>query len=202
MNHEIQHRRRRSNECSQCGSFDVEVKHFSDEIEYKGIRLDAEGLVTTLCRSCRHSWETQGQEQDNLALLREMYVAKRDAIREADGLLTGEQIEYVLRRLNISKAQAAVLFGGGPNAFGKYLSGEVLQSFAMDRLLRLTLAFGQRAVGLLRLGRDLPLELNCGGIFVAPKSYESDAGMSSATLVINDQKFVDVSKSMKAVVLQ
>lgn len=60
-----------------------------------------------------------------------------DAKRCADHLLPGDEIRAVRRQLGLTQQEAAVLFGGGANAFSKYERGDVIQSVAMDRLLRL-----------------------------------------------------------------
>jgi len=85
-----------------------------------------------------------------LARIRVVFAEKRDAVRVRDGLLSGDEIAAVLNDLGLNRAQAAAVFGGGPNAFAKYINGEVLQSFAMDRLLRLTHRAGAAAVSFLR----------------------------------------------------
>ena len=154
--------------CLRCGGHDVNVLHRSDIVDFKGLTLEVDGLAETACRTCDLRWTTPGQEQDNLALLKAAFAAKRDEVRDSEGLLMGSQIAAVLDQLRLSRADAAVLFGGGPNAFGKYIAGEVLQSFAMDRLMRLALAVGPQAVRYLKLGRDAPLKLNAAGYFVAP----------------------------------
>lgn len=159
---ELKPRKRDPHVCMRCNSRDVSVEHYSDVLDFKGLTLEVDGLAQTRCKNCDYRWTTAGQEQDNLARLREAYAAKRDAVRDREGLLTGEQIGYVLSELQLSKAEAAELFGGGPHAFSKYMTGEVLQSFAMDRLLRLALAFGPRAIEVLKKGRNAPLRLNCG----------------------------------------
>ena len=141
---------RKPNICMRCGSSQVLIEHRSDVVDFKGLTLEAEGLVETVCQKCQHRWVTDGQEIDNLAILRTAYSIKRDEVRAKEGLLTAEQIEYILARLGLSKSEAATLFGGGANAFYKYIGGDVLQSFPIDRLLRLTLAFGQQAVAYLR----------------------------------------------------
>ena len=156
---------RKPNICMRCGSSQVLIEHRSDVVEFKGLTLEAEGLVDTVCQKCQHRWVTDGQEIDNLAILRAAYSIKRDAVRSREGLLTAEQIEHILARLGLSKSEAATLFGGGANAFYKYIGGDVLQSFPMDRLLRLTLAFGQQAVAYLRLGQSAPLYLDVGKDF-------------------------------------
>ena len=42
-----------------------------------------------------------GQEQDNLAIIRQAFALKRDHVRANEGLLTGEQIEDVLELLSV-----------------------------------------------------------------------------------------------------
>lgn len=164
-------RRQSPNVCFRCGKNDVHVEHFGDMLDFKGITLEVHGLAQTRCKACNYIWTTDGQEHDNLKLIRAAYAAKRDAIRTTDGLLTGEQIEDVLDLLSLTKADASRLFGGGPNAFSKYISGDVLQSFAMDRLIRLTLAFGDAAKHLLTLGKHAPLRLNAGHhLFASPST--------------------------------
>jgi putative zinc finger/helix-turn-helix YgiT family protein len=166
-------RKRSPNTCLKCGSKNVLVEHFGDNIDFKGLTLEVEGLAQTRCLACGHVWSTEGQEHDNLALIRQAFASKRDEIRTTDGLLTGEQIEDVLELLSLSKADASKLFGGGPNAFSKYVSGDVLQSFAMDRLIRLTLLFGDVAVHLLSLGKHAPLRLDAGWAFRASSAATS-----------------------------
>lgn len=57
--------------------------------------------------------------------------------KQVDGLLAGSEIEALRKRYNITQGQAAKLFGGGPVAFSKYENDDVVQSEAMDKLLRL-----------------------------------------------------------------
>lgn len=173
-------RKRSPNVCLKCGKSDVQVEHFGDNIEFKGLTLEVHGLAQTRCKSCGYVWSTDGQEHDNLALIRHAFALRRDEIRATDGLLTGEQIEDVLELLSLSKADASKIFGGGPNAFSKYISGDVLQSFAMDRLIRLTLAFGDVAVRFLGHGKHAPLRLNAGWTFL-PSSAATSASVRMST---------------------
>jgi putative zinc finger/helix-turn-helix YgiT family protein len=160
-------RKREPHVCMRCRGREVAVEHRSDHVDFKGLTLEVSGLAETVCKACQYRWTTEGQEKDNLTILREAFAKKRDQVRDREGLLTGEQIQVVLQLLGISKSEAAELFGGGPNAFSKYVRGEVLQSVPMDRLLRLTLAFGQRALALLKLGKSAPLSLNAGYHFAS-----------------------------------
>ncbi len=166
-------RARKPNVCMRCGYTKVVIEHRSDIVDFKGLTLEVDGLAQTVCQKCGHCWTTEGQEIDNLGLLRSAFAIQRDEIRTKEGLLTAEQINFVLAQLNLTKADAALYFGGGPNAFHKYASGEVLQSFAMDRLLRLALAFGQHALDYLRQGRSAPLYLYSGGFLVTASAPSS-----------------------------
>ena len=181
-------RKKSPNVCLKCGKSDVQVEHFGDNIEFKGLTLEIHGLAQTRCKSCSYIWSTDGQEHDNLALIRHAFASRRDEIRATDGLLTGEQIEDVLELLSLSKADASKIFGGGPNAFSKYVSGDVLQSFAMDRLIRLTLAFGDVAVRFLSHGKYAPLHLNAGWC-VLPSVATTSAAVR---MHIPDRKLADL----------
>jgi len=103
---------------------------YNREIEYAGHKIVVAGLEACLCRVCGGDPVLEDQARRNHA----RYV---DAKRHADGLLTGEQIAAIRRNLGLTQSDAAVLFGGGRNAFSKYERGEVTQSVAMDRLMRL-----------------------------------------------------------------
>jgi HTH-type transcriptional regulator / antitoxin MqsA len=169
---DLKPRQRMPNVCPKCGTGDARVTHLSEDVPFKGLTLEVHGLAYTVCRACSHRWTTDGQQADNLGLIRAAYAIKRDEVRLAEGLLSGDEISKVLEQLRLTKADAAYLFGGGPHAFAKYMSGDVLQSKAMDRLLRLTLAFGDHALCVLRKGSDMPLTIYSGLLFHAPTSAD------------------------------
>jgi len=77
-------------------------------------------------------------------------------------MLSGDQISRIRIALGLSQREAASLFGGGYNAFNKYESGEVLQSFAMDRLLRLASVIGPEVISLLSSALPTPANSNHG----------------------------------------
>jgi len=60
-----------------------------------------------------------------------------DARARADRLLLSEEVRRIRKRLGLTQRQAALLFGGGANAFSRYERGEVMQPRALDQLLRL-----------------------------------------------------------------
>jgi len=71
---------------------------------------------------------------------RDMRVSDRELHRlkaRSEGLLQPEDVRRIRRKLKLSQKRAGQLLGGGPNAFQKYESGEVLISRAASNLLRL-----------------------------------------------------------------
>jgi len=84
----------------------------------------------SVCSVCASDVTTPEQSKIN-------QVKIRDAHRNIDGLLLGNKIREIRESLNISQAMAAKVFGGGPNSFSKYERGEVTQSVAMDKLIKL-----------------------------------------------------------------
>lgn len=136
--------------CPKCHKENAEVIEYSDTVDFRGMELDVEKLLESKCRNCGHKWVTNEQRLHNNSVMRDVYVVVRDELRNKHGLLTGQEISQVREFFALNQREAATLFGGGYNAFNKYESGEVLQSFAMDRLLRLTKAVGKPAVDFLR----------------------------------------------------
>jgi HTH-type transcriptional regulator/antitoxin MqsA len=55
---------------------------------------------------------------------------------KAEHLLSPEEIKRIRTHLGLTQRQAGDLIGGGPNAFQKYESGDVVASKAMSNLLR------------------------------------------------------------------
>ena len=101
-------RKRQPNVCMRCGGHDVRVEHSSDVVDFKGLTLEVAGLASTVCGNCAHMWTTDGQEQDNLDILRSAYVDKRDELRSREGLLTGEQIQRVLDQIGRASCRERV----------------------------------------------------------------------------------------------
>jgi putative zinc finger/helix-turn-helix YgiT family protein len=136
--------------CPVCGAANPAFFTYSDTVDFRGMQLDVENLQESKCRNCGHKWVTDEQRAHNNSIMRDAYALVRDELREKHGLLIGQEIAHMREFFALNQREAAALFGGGYNAFNKYESGEVLQSFAMDRLLRLTAAVGRPAVDFLK----------------------------------------------------
>ena len=117
--------------CKLCNSEDVSDYVEAEEITYKGSTFQV-SIAYSLCNNCDREFISKPQILQNEAALR---AAKKDY----DGLLSSEEIIRARRTLSLTQEQAARVFGGGRNAFSKYERGEVSQSVAMDKLIRICL---------------------------------------------------------------
>lgn len=99
------------------------------EVEYHGkiAQLDSH---YALCDVCGAEQATADQVRRNKRTM----IAFKKAV---DGLLSGSRVRAIREKFGITQSQAALIFGGGPVAFSKYESDDVMQSEAMDKLLRL-----------------------------------------------------------------
>ncbi len=116
--------------CPDCETGHLHLDTYGDEFEYRDRTLRLEGLTCLVCNHCGAEIFRPEHIRANDRLIAE-------AKRRADGLLLAEEIRKLRKSLGITQHEAAAIFGGGANAFSKYERGEVIQSVAMDRLLRL-----------------------------------------------------------------
>jgi putative zinc finger/helix-turn-helix YgiT family protein len=118
--------------CSVCGSSDIRAFEDIEPVRYKEQVLRVP-MAWSQCGGCGREFVAPEQIRVN-------DTAGLTAKREADGLLPPQAIRHARHTLGLSQEEAAQLFGGGRNAFSKYERGEVAQSVAMDRLIRLCLS--------------------------------------------------------------
>lgn len=69
-----------------------------------------------------------------------------------EGLLEPEEIRRIRKKLHLTQQAAGLLIGGGPRAFQKYESGDLLPSRAISSALIL-LAHNPKALGVLKARR-------------------------------------------------
>jgi len=116
--------------CPVCEVGILTKNSYADDFEHNGSSLHVEGLESCVCDTCGSNPILKEQIRYNHRLI-------VDARRRADGLLTGSEIRLLRNHLGLTQKDASELFGGGANAFSKYERGDVVQSVAMDRLLRI-----------------------------------------------------------------
>ena len=118
-------------QCIMCNSDKIKSLTAVERVLYKGHELQVP-LEYSVCDGCGREFVPKSQILRGEA-------AVRDAKKKFDGLLSSEEIAQARARLSISQEQASRVFGGGKNAFSKYERGEVSQSVAMDKLIRVCL---------------------------------------------------------------
>lgn len=114
--------------CAICGEGHVTAQTRAVETEYKGTKALLP-MHYQLCDTCTSDYAGMAESKLNKRIV----MAFR---KQVDGLLTGDEIMALRKQYQVTQAQAAKLFGGGPVAFSKYENDDVAQSEAMDTLLR------------------------------------------------------------------
>ncbi len=166
------------NICPICGEGQLQLQVGKNTVEYKGCKTELD-LHYSLCDAC-------GSEQTDAFQLR---LNKRTMIafrKVVDGLLSGAEVRALREQLEISQAEAARIFGGGPVAFSKYESDDVAQSEAMDNLLRLAvtmpmaLGYLQRKAG---LWLEEPGQWTVGEMVTEHSEHQTLRVIASSTLM-------------------
>lgn len=119
---------KKSQACPECGG-KMTYRTKTEELEYKGhtTKISTKGWW---CASC-------GEGILDAEALKASERAFLDLKAEVDGLLSPSEVAAIRKRLRLSQRRAGELLGGGPRAFQKYESGQVMVSAAMSNLLRL-----------------------------------------------------------------
>jgi HTH-type transcriptional regulator/antitoxin MqsA len=114
--------------CPMCDEGVLNSLDRRETLNYKGNEVILD-LEYSDCPVCGMELVTPPQSKRNESVF-------RDFKRKVDGLLTGAEIYSARKKLSLTQEIAAKIFGGGPNSFSKYERGEVVQSVAMDKLIR------------------------------------------------------------------
>ena len=114
--------------CPACGS-SMDFTAREDTIEYKGATRTIP-IEAWWCLAC-------GEAILDGPALAASERAWNELKAEVDGLLQPREVAAIRQRLGLSQREAGDVIGGGPRAFQKYESGDVMVSQAMSNLLRL-----------------------------------------------------------------
>ncbi|HCU0191106.1 TPA: type II toxin-antitoxin system MqsA family antitoxin [Citrobacter koseri] len=118
--------------CPICGEGHLTMRMEMDEITYKGKTKQ----ITDIYYICDHCHVEQSGAKELKNNKRTMNEFKK----EVDGLLTGKEVFEIRSNLGLTQDQASLVFGGGPKAFSKYETDDVIQSESMDNLIRVAAA--------------------------------------------------------------
>ena len=96
-------------------------------LSYKGLSANVEmpGWYCKHCGESIHSGKDMAVSDKALNRLK----------AEAEGLLLPETVRRIRKRLKLTQKEAGRIIGGGPNAFQKYETGEILVSKAITSAL-------------------------------------------------------------------
>ena len=127
--------------CVECGKSEVRPAVVSQTVrrnhDGRVYDLAVEGLQVTKCDACGEVYFTQ-ESDDRITA----------ALREHLSLLTPEQIRENLVVLGMTQKEAAMRLGVAAETMCRWLSGSVVQSRAMDNLLRAFFACPEVRAGL------------------------------------------------------
>ena len=128
--------------CPECGDSDMMRGTRMTTVKYGGLESEPFEQPGLWCQSCG---EGLLSFKDMAVATRQMHILKA----RAEHLLEPNEIKRVRKKLGLTQKEAGLILGGGPNAFQKYESADVLTSQAICNLLRL-LAHDPSALEMLR----------------------------------------------------
>lgn len=114
--------------CPLCGEGSVHEARFDEPFEYKGKVVN----ISLHCKEC----DVCGSEFADAAISKKNQRVINAAKKQVENLLDSASVAMLRRKWNVTQVDAGRIFGGGPVAFSKYESDDVVQSEAMDKLLR------------------------------------------------------------------
>lgn len=116
--------------CPLCGAGNLSEKVVEEHFGYKGHSLAVTEYRVLECPACGEAVVEKDSARRAEKLL-------KDFGRQVDGLLTAADIKRIRRKLHLTQEQMATVLGGGLKGFARYENGQVIQSRAMDNLLRI-----------------------------------------------------------------
>ena len=153
--------------CPLCGGGRLNEKVIEECFNYKGHSLTVSDYRVLECPACGEAIVDKESARRAEKLL-------RDFGRQVDGLLTAADIKRIRRKLHLTQEQMATVLGGGLKGFARYENGQVVQSRAMDNLLRILDRFPESLAVL--PGAPNPRIVAIGAV-VPRKRKIADAGM-------------------------
>ena len=124
----------KQNTCPVCGKGTLTKELVEERFEYKGQSISIPNYLIYRCNACHEAIVDKGTLKSSSKLLRNFKC-------KVDGLLTGDEIKEIRKKLNFTQEQMSEILGGGLKSFARYESGSVCQSRAMDNLLRILDSF-------------------------------------------------------------
>lgn len=184
--------------CPVCGKGPLKPRTYGRDMDHKGVRISVEGLQYDFCPDCDAEITSPAQMDHNAALVRSAFIQERARVKAEQHLLTGTAIRAIREQLGVTQKQAAKIFGGGPTAFSKYEAEDIVQSVAMDKLLRVAAAVPEAARWLVKevgehVSPQLRISIKTVFVEVSPFAWER----TSRELRVSDFPHFEESKTAK-----
>jgi putative zinc finger/helix-turn-helix YgiT family protein len=116
--------------CASCESDKVKKVRRNYATKYNQVPISIEDVEMYECSACGERFFTPEQA-------RAVSIATKNQVRQAQGLLSAEDIVEIRRRLDLSQTDLEELFGLGPKVVTRWETGRVVQSKTADVALRL-----------------------------------------------------------------
>jgi HTH-type transcriptional regulator/antitoxin MqsA len=167
----------KAQKCPICGAGGLQKTVSTEPFEYKGQEILIPDYISYVCPKC-------GEAIVDPETLKKSGKMLKDFQRQVDGLLTGQQIKGMRKKLGLTQEQMAEIVGGGLKSFARYESGQVCQSKGMDNLLRILDAYPEM-LNVIRK-KDEPLK-GCSTVTYfaeakSKKAYQLQDGAFNANL--------------------
>jgi HTH-type transcriptional regulator/antitoxin MqsA len=122
--------------CPVCEVGSLNEIEYSTQIKHRGKAAEVHGLLAWQCSDCGERSMDPRQIRLNQTMTSAARKDLTDWERSQCDRLGSRDIVRLRESLHLTQVQACKVFGGGANAFSKYERGDVLQSDAMDLLMR------------------------------------------------------------------
>jgi HTH-type transcriptional regulator / antitoxin MqsA len=118
-------------QCPFCGCDRLKKKVVTENFEYKGKSFNYPNYIIYECLACNEEFVDKKSMKESGRAIRDFY-------RQVDGLLSAAEIIRIRKqRLCLTQDEASKILGGGAKSFARYENSEIIQSKALDNLLRL-----------------------------------------------------------------
>lgn len=118
-----------SDRCANCGEYSLNERIAAMEHEVAGRVILIEDDLHTFCGSCGHVSYVGSQ-------ISEMEIRVARKIREQDGLLMPEELKAVRNKYGLTQSEMEDLLSIGKKTWIRWERGKVVQSKAVDTLIR------------------------------------------------------------------
>ena len=126
----------KGNICSICGKGPFKKEVIEETFSYKGETITIPDYIVYKCDLCNEAIVDKQTLKTSGKLLKNFKC-------KVDGLLTGEEIREIRKKVGFTQEQMSEILGGGLKGFARYEAGQICQSKAMDNLLRVLDRFPQ-----------------------------------------------------------